>query len=324
VIFHICRSDNEWPPQQFLKVFAKELNRRFFTIHIEQLAYARTLPCGTYLFTDFERVTPEQVELLGQLWDQLSAHPEKFRLLNSPHRVLGRLELLRRLSEAGINDYRAFRLDDLPSDLRFPVFLRLEDNHEGSLTPLIENERDLEEAAVRVLIAGATREKLMVVEFCDTRGEDGLFRKYSVFKIGDRLVPRHLVLGRSWILKRPDMIDEEKLEEEREFLEGDPHREEISRIFELAQVEYGRIDYGLKEGRIQVWEINTNPIVTLSLQEYKPAHLPAQWWFAERAQQAFEELDSISETGTHPIELRWPTLLQTAAIGAVGSNTDTR
>jgi hypothetical protein len=31
-------------------------------------------------------------------------------------------------------------------------------------------------------------------------------------------------------------------------------------IFELAGIEYGRIDYGLVGDKIQTWEINDNPI----------------------------------------------------------------
>ena len=38
-----------------------------------------------------------------------------------------------------------------------------------------------------------------------------------------------------------------------------PHRELLEHIFRDAGIDYGRIDYGLLDGRIQVWEINTNP-----------------------------------------------------------------
>jgi hypothetical protein len=43
-----------------------------------------------------------------------------------------------------------------------------------------------------------------------------------------------------------------------------PHDAGVRRIFEKANIEYGRIDYGVcRDGRIVVWEINTNPMVLM-------------------------------------------------------------
>jgi hypothetical protein len=36
---------------------------------------------------------------------------------------------------------------------------------------------------------------------------------------------------------------------------------QIKQVYELAQIEYGRIDYGLVNGKIQVFEINTHPML---------------------------------------------------------------
>ena len=50
--------------------------------------------------------------------------------------------------------------------------------------------------------------------------------------------------------------------EELEYLHSNPHEKEVRAIFRTwPRIEYGRIDYGLYNGRIQVWEINTNPSV---------------------------------------------------------------
>ena len=51
-------------------------------------------------------------------------------------------------------------------------------------------------------------------------------------------------------------------EEERRFLETNPHGESVLRVFERARIEYGRIDYAIGERGLEVWEINTNPTVT--------------------------------------------------------------
>ena len=37
--------------------------------------------------------------------------------------------------------------------------------------------------------------------------------------------------------------------------------EPVRRAFELAETEYGRVDFGIVGGSVQVYEINTNPIM---------------------------------------------------------------
>jgi hypothetical protein len=55
-----------------------------------------------------------------------------------------------------------------------------------------------------------------------------------------------------------------------EYLQAHPHEAELRKIFDLANIEYGRIDYSLLNGKIQVWEINTNPNITSSPMKIAP------------------------------------------------------
>ena len=89
--------------------------------------------------------------------------------------------------------------------------------------------------------------------------------------------------------------------EEREFLEKNEHADEIKMIFELAKVEYGRIDYALLNGKLQVWEINTNPTigrppdrgeVPKTLEHIRQLQEPAKKVFFERFQAMLESIDS--------------------------------
>ncbi len=41
-----------------------------------------------------------------------------------------------------------------------------------------------------------------------------------------------------------------------------PHSAHLMRAFEIAGIEYGRADFGFRDGRIQIFEINTNPFVS--------------------------------------------------------------
>lgn len=50
-------------------------------------------------------------------------------------------------------------------------------------------------------------------------------------------------------------------DEEKECLESNSFSDQMMHIFNHANIQYGRIDVGLKDGQIQVWEINTNPVL---------------------------------------------------------------
>jgi hypothetical protein len=51
----------------------------------------------------------------------------------------------------------------------------------------------------------------------------------------------------------------ESAREEFHYVETNPHADWLGQVFEVAGVDYGRIDYGVLNGRPQAWEINLNP-----------------------------------------------------------------
>jgi hypothetical protein len=202
--------------------------------------------------------------------------------------VLSRYELLHTLHREGINRFDAHRPDEPRADLRFPVFLRSAREHDGNLTPLLRDRGELDRA---LEAAGRPLDELLVVEFCDTSDEEGLFRKYAAFLVDGRIIPRHLLFARQWSVKAPTLVDPACVQEEWAYLRSNPHEEELKRIFRLARIDYGRIDYAMLDGRPQVWEINTNPVVmSKRRREYKPARRKAQVWFARRMREAFRAL----------------------------------
>jgi hypothetical protein len=50
-------------------------------------------------------------------------------------------------------------------------------------------------------------------------------------------------------------------EEEGDYVLTNPHGAVLRELFDLAKVGYGRIDYAVKDGRIQTWEMNLNPTI---------------------------------------------------------------
>jgi len=220
-----------------------------------------------YIFSDIDRLHPAQRERAGMLWDALRVAPGTRLILNDPRRSLCRYELLRLLHDRGQNVFNVYRLSERTEPQRFPVFIRREDDHKGPLSGLIESPSALEQTLADSWERGELREGKIVVEFADTRDTDGIVRKYGAFRVGNRIIPRHVFLSRSWMIKElkmdHDLSPETVAAEENAYLDANPHEAELREIFDLAGIEYGRIDYGLTNGRIQVWEINTNPTILL-------------------------------------------------------------
>lgn len=290
MIHYLARAEHNYPVGDYLKSWAGPSHPVIKILAYEGLP--TILPRGTYIFSDLERLTSAQSELMAEVRDELASAGEGIRLLNHPIRSLRRLALLRELSDAGCNLFRAYRASERLDDLRFPVFLRRAVEHEGSVTGLLRDHREVDQAIVRALLSGIELNDVLIVEFCDTSQGSRRFRKYSAFRVGDRIIPRHLIFSEKWMLKLPDILDPAAIAEERAYLESNPHERELREIFDRAHIDYGRIDYGVLDDRLQVWEINTNPIVMQPRDRYQRQHLPAQEFFAERIRSAFQAIDT--------------------------------
>ena len=234
---------------------------RMAFLYYEDLPRAKELPVGTYIFSDLEVLSPEQLKMAVRVWEQLSQAGPPMTLLNNPARVLCRYELLQALFDRGINRFRAIRATDSLESLRFPVFLKLEAEHNGSFTSPLHSPAELKWALIFAKLRGFSLRDLLVIEFCNTADVAGVFRKYSAFIIGDEILPRHLFFSHDWEVKHPELQRPEFDREERNYLEKNPHEPWLRQIFKLAGTDYGRVDYSLLGGDPQIWEINTNPTV---------------------------------------------------------------
>ena len=278
--------------QHYLETWGRDLRGTVATTCYEDLAFGCRLKPGTYVFSDLERLDDAQLEFAKQIWRTLAARPESFRLMNDPSKVLRRYELLKALHADGTNAFEAHRLNNgAPPPRKFPLFLRRESDHDGAISPLIHSAAEFERAVADCTAAGVPRGDLLAVEYCDTSDANGVFRKYSAFRVGERLIARHALFSRKWMVKLADETDAQWVEEERQYLESHPHAAELRRVYDVAQIDYGRIDYSLLDGRIQVWEINTNPNITPAPMHVAPGRLPTQWAFIRQLGEAFQAAD---------------------------------
>jgi len=250
MIFYLTHKKHAYTMGRYLETFAPDLADRICPVAYGEV---RGTPPGTYIFTDVERLKFKEALGASRLWHCLER--AGYRLLNHPRRSMRRYRLLKTLHRRGINTFNVFRpWEGLWHRPEYPVFLRGENDHRGNMSDLIATPRELFRARCH-------HRKALVTEFCDTRGADGLYRKYSAMRVGDRILPRHIFFSNHWMIKNADACDDRLLAEELDYLHTNPHEKEVRAIFDLARIDYGRIDYGLCRGRIQVWEINTNPSV---------------------------------------------------------------
>jgi len=243
LIYYLVTRAHAYTVAAFVQGWGKALAGRVLVAPYDALLAGQQLPSGgTYVFSDLDRLTPQERERLGPIHDGLQG-----RVLNDPRRSLLRFELLRSLHEAGVNAFNSYRPGETPA--RFPVFLRAESGFLKVAPQLHDSLPHVPDGQI-------------AIEFCDT-ADDGVYRKYGAYVVGERIVPRHVFFSREWLVKGSDLRDPGYLTEELNYIRGNPHATSLLEVCRLAHIQWGRIDYSLLGGRIQVWEINTNPLFVL-------------------------------------------------------------
>ena len=244
MIYYLVTRPHAYTVAAFVQGWGSALAGRILVAPYDGLFAGNALPQGgTYVFADLDRLSADERERLVPVRDGLRG-----RVLNDPRRSLLRYELLRQLHGRGVNAFGVWRRGETPA--RQPVFLRPEAGFLRTAPPL--------QAAVPVIPEGQ-----LAVEFCDTADAAGVYRKYGAYVVGERIVPRHVFFSRDWLVKSADLRDPGYLAEELDYVRGNPHAAALLEVCRLAHVQWGRVDYSLLDGRIQVWEINTNPLFVL-------------------------------------------------------------
>jgi Tfp pilus assembly protein PilF len=194
-------------------------------------------------------------------------------LINRPAyvRATGRLENARRL--AGIPGLVAPKIEALAragllerTDLEFPLLLRRPGFHTGRHFARVASRDEL--AAAAAALGG---ERLLAIEYLETRAADGMARKFRVMFIDGVAYPLHLAVSRDWKVHyfSADMASSGAYrDEERRFLEDMPGVLGATAMAALAQVqerlglEYAGIDFGLaRDGSVLLFEANATMVV---------------------------------------------------------------
>ncbi len=242
-------------------VEGSKIRRRIRLLSYESALAARRFERGTYIFTDLDRLHYREREEAARLYRFLKN--EGCRVLNDPARVPSRLGLLVALHREGINGFNAYHATELPASMRFPVFVRNRHEHEHPISGLLSTVEEVANTIADALCRGTPAEHLIVIEYAAEEFAPGRFRKMAAFRIGKRIIPHTVVHDLNWLVKSGVHGGgrEEDYCFEASLIDQNPHREILQRAFEVADIEYGRADYGIYGGQVQIYEINTNPHV---------------------------------------------------------------
>jgi hypothetical protein len=268
-------------------------------MNYDQLLRARWLRQATYIFTDLDRLSCWDLELVSQLYLRLKALG--FNVLNNPARVKTRYSLLRALHAAGLNDFNAYRVDEVDA-IQFPAFLRKSHSHDAPLSDLINDRAGLDKAIDSAIAAGIPATNLLAIEFAAEPVKPGIYRKLAAFRIGNEIVPHISVHDTNWLVKHGQLgiAGEDLYRNEFALLQSNPYAGHLKQVFDLAGIEYGRADFSFYKGRIQIYEINTNPSVAAGSAHPSPVRkesLLLSW------NQYLQALDKIDSHGGWPVKI---------------------
>lgn len=298
MIYYLTAARSAGAMGLFLQTWGKSLAGRLQILPYEQIFSGApiTLRRGTYIFATVRQAlgsdSPPSRErtMVAQLHHAIAQRYGPRSVLNDPLLSMRRFSMLRMLRQRGINRFAAYQAGELPRSVRFPVFLREDHGTKNDQTPLLHNREEYRAA----LALEPPRPGLLAIEFLDTADEAGIYRKYGAFIVGERIVPRHLFFSRQWMVKSADLCAPQQLVEELAYLECNPHAEALLEVCRLANISYGRVDYAMRQGRVQVWEINTTPAVIHPAGVHDTVRARAHERFTELFSAALDELESAT------------------------------
>ncbi len=263
-IYYLVTRPFGWTISKYFKTYGRVFQKDLKVTPYESLFGLRSFSNGVYIFSDVERLTDLTTDLALQLWDRLDKAGKGVVVLNHPLRSMRRYELLRYLHDSGVNDFNVYWLKEGVIPKRFPVFIRDESKHAYFYSGILKTPEELAAATAKIRPDRGRFNRSIIVEFCDTSDPSGIFRKYSSFIIGDRVLPWYIYFSRNWDVRLTHHVKEwtESMDhEEEQYVRQNPYASVMRDIFCAAGIQYGRLDFSLLNGRPQVWEINTNPDV---------------------------------------------------------------
>ncbi len=265
--------------------------------------FARSrLRAAACVFTDFDRLRHFELLAAARAFRQL--REAGLRVLNDPARSAQRAELLFLLHKTGVNRFRGYPAAHDPAPARFPVFLKCVSDHRQDFDELIPDQDALERRLRSVRASGYPLRDLLVIEFANREHRAGIYRRHTVYRIGDRMIPSNPVTEAGPFAKYG--VDQVATDADRALsvdeIYANPYGERMRPVFELASIEYGRLDFGFDGDEPAVYEINTNPFIGTHVPGAKGRFAEAVAHSMRLVVEAVDALDGEDRTVrlTHP------------------------
>lgn len=307
MIYFLVTRRNQHTIQNFLKSGDRRFCGRVKIILWENIKTLRHIQAGTFIFSDLDMLTPLQREVAAEIYQQLSSNYAHLTLLNNPNKVLLRYELLKKMYQLGINRFKAVLATEAFDSLRFPVFVRETNRHTGSLTSLIHSVEELHKHIWVLDFLGYPLKDLLVIEYLKASIADGVYMKHSAFILGNRVMPRYLNYSYHWMMKSSiaagDALMESKKDEVEAFMRNNPHNDWLLKNFQISGISYGRADYSIVNGELQLWEINLNPAFILPPREPEKDNNQQRMMRNMFYKQFFDEMERIDYQGNDIVNL---------------------
>lgn len=250
------------------------------------------VPGGTCIFSDFDLLNTFALDAACRA--ARAAEAQGARVLNHPSRAPERVALLRRLKQAGLSPVGVWRLEDGERPTAWPVFIRCEDGAAGSDTGLLDGPAAFEAALADLIRQGKSLKRRIAVQFAAEPDSDGYYRKYGAFVVGRRIIPQHILRNTHWMVKSNKAVKSAAFaDEEFAYVAENPHAEALLKLATTVNIDFARIDYSILQGRIVVYEMNTNPSYPRFTGGDKDRE-GRRKIIARGLQAAFEELGSVS------------------------------
>ena len=133
MIYILVTAKNRLTIDRYLASWGRHLLRVLQPISYKHFFTRRNYIPGIYIFSDIELLNEKQREAAGRIWNILS-ETEETLLMNHPLHTMRRYELLKTLKHQGINRFNVYRPGESAGDPVFPVFVRGENDHKGTVS----------------------------------------------------------------------------------------------------------------------------------------------------------------------------------------------
>lgn len=234
------------------------------------------LPRAVYILTDFDRLHPWQIEVAARFRHRLL--DQGLTVLNDPRRFVPRASFLKRLYLEGINQFDCWLPAQGEMPERYPVFLRTIHAHRGVESDVLANEAEAMAALEAALADGRVICDLVFVEYAaQADPETGKFRKHACYGINGKMIRALTVTEHNWVAKAGSVGAASEVNYQQDLAEHTqyPQTELMKHVFELSGVEFGRVDYGMVDGKPQIYELNSNPTIRWIKSHPSPTRIKA-------------------------------------------------